>query len=81
VLALNGDTMFRQSSDVSFAISPQPRISVRLKPGNVSDQINMLKKAWKKVAPNQDFEYHFLDETLAASYNCLPKKISPTISC
>jgi len=53
---------------VSFAISPQPRISVRLKPGNVSDQINMLKKAWKKVAPNQDFEYHFLDETLAASY-------------
>jgi len=68
VLALNGDTMFRQSSDVSFAISPQPRISVRLKPGNVSDQINMLKKAWKKVAPNQDFEYHFLDETLAASY-------------
>jgi putative ABC transport system permease protein len=81
VLAPNGDTMFRQSSDVSFAISPQPRISVRLKPGNVSDQINMLKKAWKKVAPNQDFEYHFLDETLAASYNCLPKKISPTISC
>src|SRR6202008_5070028 len=30
--------------------------------------INMLKKAWQAVAPNQDFEYQFLDETLAAAY-------------
>jgi putative ABC transport system permease protein len=28
----------------------------------------MLKHAWNAVAPNQDFEYHFLDEALAASY-------------
>ncbi len=69
VLSLNGDTMMRQSSDVSFAVSPQPRISVRLKPGNVSYDINMLKRAWAAVAPNQDFEYHFLDEALATSYS------------
>ncbi|HXL56426.1 MAG TPA: FtsX-like permease family protein, partial [Chitinophagaceae bacterium] len=68
VLSLNGDTMMRQSSDVSFAVSPQPRISVRLKPGNVSYDINMLKRAWVAVASNQDFEYHFLDEALATSY-------------
>ena len=68
VLSLNGDTIMRQSSDISFAISPQPRISVRLKPGNISKEISMLKDAWKTIAPNQDFEYHFLDEALAASY-------------
>ncbi len=68
VLSLNGDTIMRQSSDVSFEISPQPRISVRLKPGDLSSQINMLKQAWQSVAPNQDFEYHFLDEALASSY-------------
>ena len=68
VLSLNGDTIMRQSSDISFAISPQPRISVRLKPGDISKEISMLKDAWKTIAPNQDFEYHFLDEALAASY-------------
>ena len=67
VLSLKFDTMARQSSDVSFANSPQPRISVRMKAGNLQDNINILKKAWQAVAPNQDFEYHFLDESLAVS--------------
>ncbi|TMI85188.1 MAG: FtsX-like permease family protein [Bacteroidetes bacterium] len=68
VMSLKFDTMTRQSSDVSFANSPQPRISVRIKGGNIQDNINILKKAWQAVAPNQDFEYHFLDERLAAAY-------------
>ena len=41
------DTMARQSNDVSFANSPQPRISVRMKAGNLQDNINILKKAWQ----------------------------------
>jgi putative ABC transport system permease protein len=68
VLSLKYDTMGRQSSDVSFANSPQPRISVRMRAGNLQDNINILKKAWQAVAPNQDFEYHFLDESLASAY-------------
>jgi hypothetical protein len=39
-----------------------------MKAGNVQDNINILKKAWQAVAPNQDFEYHFLDESLASAY-------------
>jgi putative ABC transport system permease protein len=68
VLSLKFDTIARQSNDVSFASSPQPRVSIRMKPGNVQDNISILKKAWQSVAPNQDFEYHFLDESLAAAY-------------
>jgi len=68
VLSLKFDTMARQSNDVSFANSPQPRISVRMRAGNVQNNIAILKKAWQAVAPNQDFEYHFLDESLALSY-------------
>ena len=68
VLSLKFDTIARQSNDVSFANAPQPRISVRMKAGNVQDNINILKKAWRAVAPNQDFEYHFLDESLASAY-------------
>jgi putative ABC transport system permease protein len=68
VLSLKFDTIARQSNDVSFANAPQPRISIRMKAGNVQDNINILKKAWRAVAPNQDFEFHFLDESLASAY-------------
>jgi len=68
VLSLKYDTIARQSSDVNFANSPQPRISVRMKGGNIQNNINILKKAWQAIAPNQDFEFHFLDESLASAY-------------
>ena len=68
VLSLQFDTIARQSNSVSFAVSPQPRISVRMKAGNLQDNIAILKKAWQAVAPNQDFEYQFLDEKLAGAY-------------
>lgn len=68
VLSLKFDTIARQSNDVSFANAPQPRISVRMRQGNLQDNINILKNAWLAVAPNQDFEYHFLDEKLTTAY-------------
>jgi putative ABC transport system permease protein len=68
VLSLKLDTIARQSNDISFANPTQPRISVRMKAGNVQENIKILKKAWQAVAPNQDFEYHFLDDSLASAY-------------
>ena len=68
VLSLKLDTIARQSNDISFANPTQPRISVRMKGGNVQNNITVLRKAWLAVAPNQDFEYHFLDERLASAY-------------
>ena len=55
VLSLKYDTMARQSSDVSFANSPQPRISVRMKAGNLQDNINILKKAWQVCGTKPGF--------------------------
>lgn len=68
VLSLKFDSIGRQSSDMSFATAPQPRVSVRMKAGSLPDNIAILRKAWQAVAPHQDFEYHFLDATLAAAY-------------
>ncbi|HLX92691.1 MAG TPA: ABC transporter permease [Puia sp.] len=68
VLSEKFDTIARQSSDVSFANEPQPRVSVRMRPGNLQENISVLRKAWSAVAPRQDFEYHFLDERLAHAY-------------
>lgn len=68
VLSLKFDTLARESSDVGFVNTPQPRISVHMKAGNIQSNINILKTAWQKIAPGQEFEYHFLDEKLAAAY-------------
>ncbi|HEX7844511.1 MAG TPA: ABC transporter permease [Chitinophagaceae bacterium] len=67
-LVLRPDSMFRHSDDVSIVFAPQPRISVKLKAGNLQDQVASLQSAWKMVASDQDFEYRFLDESLNAMY-------------
>ncbi len=67
-LAMRPDSMFRYSNDIAMVFSPQPRINVRLKSGNLQEQVAFLQAAWKSVAPDQDFEYRFLDESLNAMY-------------
>ena len=68
VMALKPDSIFTNSSDVSYSTSPQPRVSVRFREGDVQQHISYLKTAWKTVAGDEDFEFNFLDEALAASY-------------
>jgi putative ABC transport system permease protein len=67
-LTIQADSVIRKTSDISFVAAPQPRISVKLQNVNLADGIEALKKTWKEVAPNQDFEYRFLDESIASMY-------------
>ena len=68
MMVIQPDSIMRRSENISFVASPQPRISVRLKAGNTAAGIDILRNAWKVVAPNQDFEYRFLDESINAQY-------------
>ena len=68
VMVIKPDSFFRRINDISFNAPAQPRISVRLKAGNLVANLNTLKQVWKNVAPDQEFEYRFLDETVAAQY-------------
>jgi putative ABC transport system permease protein len=67
-LVLKPDSMYRKSNDVSAPFASQPRISIRMKGGNMQGQIASLKSAWISVAGAQDFEYRFLDESLNNMY-------------
>jgi len=67
-MVIKPDTFFRRINDINFSAPSQPRISVRLKAGNLVASLNTLKQVWKSVAPDQEFEYRFLDETVAAQY-------------
>jgi len=68
MMTISPDSVFRRTENVSINQPPQPRISVRLRAGNLATGVHVLQEAWKKVAPNQDFDYRFLDESIEAQY-------------
>ncbi|SDB48845.1 putative ABC transport system permease protein [Flavobacteriaceae bacterium MAR_2010_188] len=68
LLTATPDSVFRRSENINMAFSPQPRISVRMNSNDLKANVALLEDAWKKVAPNQDFEKIFLDETVASQY-------------
>jgi putative ABC transport system permease protein len=51
-----------------FSNVPEPHVTVHLKKGNLTANIEMLKGVWKSTFPDQDFECHFLDESIANQY-------------
>jgi putative ABC transport system permease protein len=67
-MIIRPDTFFRRIQDINFGAPLQPRVSVRLRAGNISNNLAVLKNTWKKIAPDQEFEYRFLEETIAAQY-------------
>ncbi len=67
-IVMRPDTMFRSANDISFNSPTQPRISIRLRKGNLKEQMASIENNWKTVAANQDFDYRFLDESLNNQY-------------
>jgi putative ABC transport system permease protein len=43
-------------------------LSIRLKPGNVAEEVSALQKKWSALMPGAPFEYKFMDDTLANLY-------------
>lgn len=68
LMTLKADSVVRKSENISMQLPAQPRISVRFRAGSLSQHIEVLRAAWKKVIPGQDFEYQFLDDSIAAQY-------------
>jgi ABC-type antimicrobial peptide transport system permease subunit len=44
-------------------------LSIRLKPGNVAEDVAALQKKWAALMPGAPFEYSFMDETLEKIYS------------
>lgn len=68
MLSINPDPVFRSAENVSSQFNSQPRVSARIDASNISAGIEVLRSAWTKVNPTQEFEYAFLDEALTAQY-------------
>ena len=67
-MVMQFDTLFRGSENINFGSSPSPDMSVRLAPGALPEQIALLEKTWKTVAPEEPFNFTFLDDNLQRQY-------------
>ena len=68
LMTIKLDSVIPKSENVGLAFAPQPRISVRMKSGSVSDNVSLLESVWGQVAPNQDFDNTFLDDSVETQY-------------
>jgi len=68
LLTMRIDSVGRRTENISYGTPPQPRLSVRMKEGNVAANVQLLEQTWKAVRPTQEFEYNFLDDRIAAQY-------------
>ncbi len=56
---------------LSFGVSTHHDFSfmiVHTRPGNITALMNAVQKAWRKLNPNEPFEYSFLDEDFQKNY-------------
>jgi putative ABC transport system permease protein len=68
VFVIRPDTILNRAENILFQYPPQPRITVRIKSGDLVQNIAAIKKDWQAIAPDQDFDYKFLDQTVAQEY-------------
>ena len=54
--------------DIMYSTSPARKITVKAKSEDLTEFMASLESAWKDVAPGQEFNYFFIDQSLANQY-------------
>ena len=67
-LVINPRVVLQGVSDVGFPVPPTPKIAVRIKPDDIRGTVATLEQSWKRIAPDQPYNYTFVDETLDSQY-------------
>lgn len=68
VLAYDPIGIIRTASDWNFNDSPNPKLSIKVSGENLPATLSTLRLAWQKVAPEQAFDYAFLDDNIDKQY-------------
>ena len=55
-------------TDVDYSDSPMTKISIKLSGGELASTVQGIQAAWEKVAPDQEFNFAFVDENLDRMY-------------
>lgn len=68
VLVLDRQTIFEGASDIAMQTGPEPEIAVRIRGGEVTAALRLIRATWEDVGPGVPFSFTFLDETLDRQY-------------
>ncbi len=68
VLAYDPIGIIRTASDWNFDDSPNPKLSIKIASENLPATLSTLRLAWQKVAPEQAFDFAFLDDNIDKQY-------------
>lgn len=67
----NVQSLYLNISPVALIYDPSHRfdaLSIKLKPGNIGQQIKQLKNTWKELMPDEPFNFQFYDNIFQAMY-------------
>lgn len=67
-IAMDPIAVRRVVSDVSGQDSPLPKYSLKIASANIPSTIKTIQQAWKKIAPDQSFNFSFVDQNLDQQY-------------
>ncbi len=68
VMAYDPVAVIRTASDWSSNDTPNPKISIKISGDNLQATLSTVRLAWQKIAPEQAFQYAFLDDTIDKQY-------------
>lgn len=79
VVSMNQMGILRQAPDVSFGDSPTAKINIKIGGSDLPGAITAVQDAWQKVAPDQPFDFYFVDEAVGRQYTS-ERRLSSIIS-
>ncbi|MEZ4988829.1 MAG: ABC transporter permease [Saprospiraceae bacterium] len=68
LISMNFIDIMRAAPDLSYADSPTAKINIKISGSEINQAVNTIEKAWQKVAPDQPFDFHFMDEAVDLQY-------------
>jgi putative ABC transport system permease protein len=68
VLALDPTVPFSGIENINISNSPIPKLMVRLQGGAIASSMDQIKDVWNKLTGGEEFDYSFVDQSLAAQY-------------
>jgi len=68
VMIMDPEVLASGVENINVGNRPVPKLMVRLKEGETAAGMEEIKKAWEKLSAGEEFQFNFVDQSLAAQY-------------
>jgi len=67
-MTMNPSIILAGIENINVGTSPVPKLMIRVAAGQIPTAIESISEVWVKITPDQEFDFSFVDEALAAQY-------------